>query len=524
MTNLAISALYWAATHTWNVVQPCIRISLEKVEQFYRNHRKEINVGIGILAACILPGRSIAIKTGEALVCALAFSKICDNVQPISTRLISNKHEKILESIQTRNISEFKRLSGYFKTTLSNDEQNNIVRDIIDSQLLIETKSEFLSILLTGNLTSNTQLAICNYAINHNQPMFLEKLRKQRSNFNDAEKSELIINMIHSTLPSETKINFLSEMIKESIPSKNAFQDGCVFAMTENQPALLNDFLSKNNDAEYLNEIANRIIFENPPAFKNILNILSQHLTRLKVVRIDFFVKSASRGYSEIFLSAIRESDNLNEQHLTRILDLTLNSPSFSEKDKWLITEQVVNKAHPNNNNIKTNLIVTGLKHFIQTQDNYFTDRLIQIPEFELATSEQKESIILLLAGYNPTSMFVQNLIISLLNNRFMVDTRVKSKALPAILHGIRNRKASPEFLRQFLTDISGNDRREAMKIACCNGYRDLFDILKNEIAIDLNFKDQLIDLCHPSMKLYLRQLPCEATVAQKVVHALKFW
>jgi len=308
---------------------------------------------------------------------------------------------------------------------------------------------------------------------------------------NAAGKEELL---------SSLKEELLSSLLNGRL-SNEAITAGLRFAIQQKNPNLIK-ILLRNNILTKQQLLTALMIACVPGSPEEIINaLLSQGINLLEPKAAEFrvaLIYVAANGYEKAFQTILKAVDFSGVTLLDVLKDL-ISNPDHRKKAQFIYEFTV---KFPDNGLLKEHSCAFA----ISTRNNNLLNSLLS--RGPKLTSGQLSTLIIHAAIF-PSSPFIQNVIVSLLKNPD-ISGDAKSRSLPLLADAVCNGREKIETLVSVIqsTRIAESDRKRAIQTACSNGNVEMLDQLLQGFPITRQFKAQLLDICHPSIRTTVDGLP----------------
>jgi len=297
------------------------------------------------------------------------------------------------------------------------------------------------------------------------------------------------------------KEKLLSSLLNSRL-SNDAITAGLRFAIQQKNPNLIR-ILLRNNILTKQQILAALMFACIPSTPEEVINaLLSQGINLLEPKGAEFrlaLIYMAANGYEKAFQTILKAVD-FSGVNLVDVLKELILIPDHPKKAQFIYEFTV---KFPDNALLKEHSCAFA----ISTSDTKMLNWLLS--KGPKLTSDQLSALIIH-ATNRPSSPFIQNVIVSFLKHPDILND-AKSRSLPLLADAICNGREKLETLGAVLqppTIIADPDRKRAIQTACNNGHLPMLDILLQGFPITRQFKTQLLEICHISIRPTIEGLP----------------
>ena len=445
-------------------------------------------------------------------------------------------HAEIVAAMAAKNIAKLLTLSKYIHL-LTEDERSNAViafsktPELEVPPALEAGKEELLSSLLNGTLNPAAINDGLKFAIQQNKPDLIKILLKNNelthpqlltalkiactpgtstevinellsqgiARFTEEERSAAVSELLKLPLTAEKEV-ILSSLLNCTLNTA-AINAGLKFAIQQTKPNLIRILLENNNLTEAQLIIALSVASTSAANDEVINTLLSQGINPITDETADKFkpalLNIAGRGFEKAFQTLLNIV-NFTPEQLFEALNAVISHPENNKKVDFIT---VLNDKIPADARIKEHSCAFALS----MENNELLEFLLS--KEPPLTPDQLSRLIIhaTTLSYTP---FIERVIFFFLNNPDISDS-AKSKTLPLFVDAVNNSVKNFDDFSTFIqtiTRINEADRKKAILKACMHGRTDVLNRLLQNFPINRQFKNQLLDVCHISVKEILKK------------------
>jgi hypothetical protein len=477
MTHYVTNVCGWAAKTTKNVyssvctkgtdiagylhITSCAQACANKATQCWTDHNSELKYAIVAGSTAILTSGSLLVTPLVMGIAAFAVTKGIKHHAAVTdavAKRIKNRQSAVSNFVIART-QKTRNIIHYWRST--NEQIHNEIVAAIDAKDIAK--------LLT--------------------------LSKYTSLLSEEERSNAVIEF--SKLPAIEAPNdeLLSSLLNGKL-NPIAIKAALKFAIQQNNPNLIT-ILLRNNRLTEEQLTAAFLVASTSNTNDEVMNtLLSQGIdpmTPETAVKLrPALLNIAGRGFEKSFKTLLN-AVNFTPSDLLQALNAVISNPANTKKVEFIT---VLNDRFPVDAMIKEHSCAFALSSENETL-------LTRLLSSEPKLTPDRLSRLIIHATTLPDSQFIQKYIFSLLKTADISDA-AKSKSLPLFTDAVCNRHQSIDELSAFILTVARideSDRKKAILTACMKGNTAILTLLLQGFSINRQFKAQLLEVCHPSIR-----------------------